>query len=269
VIKAFPALNPNEDIIVIVQKGIVSKDAKEIGEAKVGYNGLENDCDWYEALAIAKEEARKIGGNAIKITEHQISGSYLIQRHRIIAKIFIINNLHDQQFGIVNSHDSSFVDRNYALLHVYRQGDFAVFLDYKLHLGDSVICNVKNNQKKTIKIYTFGTHTIWARTESKEELKINFEKGKEYYIKCGVAQGLLIGRPDLEIVKNHIGKAEYNSIQSYDNGNLDKIIMDDGREILCTITNEDDDNVYIIIIKGDNELNTLVNKNKIKSIVKG
>jgi hypothetical protein len=72
-----------------------------------------------------------------------------------------------------------------------------------------MLCKIKNNSKTTFEIRTFGRNTLWATTESKTELPVNFEPGREYYIRCGIKMGVLVGRPTLELVNKKTGKAEF------------------------------------------------------------
>ena len=49
--------------------------------------------------------------------------------------------------------------------------------------------------------------------EAKSEIPIKIEFGKEYYIRCSVTMGALVGRPKLEIIDDTIGRREYNAMQ--------------------------------------------------------
>jgi hypothetical protein len=106
------------------------------------------------------------------------------------------------------------MDSDYALLYVYRQSNQGVLVNFDLHLGDTVICRVANKCKEIIKIDKDGMNTLWARTESKTEIPINIKFGKEYYIRCDISMGVMVGRPKLKIVDNEIGKIEFQSINN-------------------------------------------------------
>ncbi len=71
-----------------------------------------------------------------------------------------------------------------------------------------------NNSGIEIKVTQKGLNTIWAKTEAKTELPIDVEFGREYYLRCTVGMGLMVGRPKLELVNNRTGKAEFNFIKS-------------------------------------------------------
>jgi hypothetical protein len=49
--------------------------------------------------------------------------------------------------------------------------------------------------------------------ETKEEVKINIEQGKEYFVRCAVTMGVAFGRPDMNIIENHIGMKEFEEIK--------------------------------------------------------
>ena len=101
-----------------------------------------------------------------------------------------------------------------ALLHIYRVGKMAgAAIGYDVHLGDDVIFRAKNNSKATVKLTSAGACVLWAKTESKAELPLNIELGKEYYVRCGMKMGAMVGRPNLEIVEGNIAKVEFDKIK--------------------------------------------------------
>jgi opacity protein-like surface antigen len=103
---------------------------------------------------------------------------------------------------------------DYALLHVYRKGRVGgSAINYDLYIDDKVICRVKNKWYEPIKIDKEGEITLWAKTEAKSELPIMVSFGKEYYIRCGLEFGVVVGRPYLELVDEETGESEIASIQ--------------------------------------------------------
>jgi hypothetical protein len=115
--------------------------------------------------------------------------------------------------GNDNSAGTEDPESDYALLHIYRQSMTGALIKYDLHLDDDVICHVSNNWKETIKIYKEGLSTLWARTESKAELPIDIQLGEEYYIRCGIKMGIVVGRPQLELVDSTKGMKDLQSIK--------------------------------------------------------
>jgi hypothetical protein len=100
-----------------------------------------------------------------------------------------------------------------ALLHIYRPGKFTgAGMNYDLHLSEWPLCTVANKTKTTIRITREGSYTLWAKTEITKELPLNIQFGNEYYIRCGVGFGVLVGRPTLEYVDPQTGKYEFDQI---------------------------------------------------------
>lgn len=210
-IKKYPALDYKQDVVVIGLDQQVPDNSEEIGQVKIGDTGFTVNRGYDVVLEKAKLEARKAGGNAIKIIEHRpptIMGSSC---HRITAKILKVENF---DALITNEEEQILPDVDYAILHVYRYSGAGAFVGYDLFLGDTVICRVKNNFKTTIKVKKDGLNTLWARTEAKSEVPIDIKIGKEYYLRCGITMGLMVGRPSLELVDRKTGKAEFESFKA-------------------------------------------------------
>jgi hypothetical protein len=213
--KSYAPLDYKEDVLVLDLQTPVPVGADEMGTVKVGDTGFTNDCSWEVVIEKAKTEARKVGGNAIKITEHK-SPNMGSSCHRITALILHIDNIGEIAAGAKAA--DVVADWDYALLHIYRLGGAGPLVGFDIHLGNDVICRAKNKWKTTIQIRSFGLNTVWASTESKTELPVNFEPGREYYIRCGIKMGVMVGRPTLELVNKNVGKAEFASIKTNTEG---------------------------------------------------
>jgi hypothetical protein len=106
------------------------------------------------------------------------------------------------------------LDESCALIHVYRPGSMmGMAISYNFNIDDKAVFRVKNKSKTTVRVTEGGQKTLWAKTETREELLINIELGKEYYIRCGLGMGAFVGRPRLEIVDNQTGKLEFAKIK--------------------------------------------------------
>lgn len=169
--KTLPALDYKQEVTVVGMSEEAPTNATEIGIVKIGDTGFSTNCGWDVVIEKAKMEARKAGGNVLKITEHippSIMGSSC---DRITAKILKVENpdalskLKENKKAIIDS------NWNYAKLYVYRPGGAGAFIGYDLYLGDSLICRMKNNSKYEIKITKKGMNTLWAKTESKAEVR--------------------------------------------------------------------------------------------------
>ena len=198
-----------EKVKVVPLEKPMPNNAKIIGEIKIGDTGFSTNCTWEVVIQKAKEEARKAGGNAIKITEHIPPSVWGSSCHRIRGTIIYAENLsHDDTEDI-----EPITDDNFAILNVYRHRGPGTLVNYDLHLGDSTICRVSNNFKATIKVQKEGLNTLWAKTESKAELPIDIEMGHTYYLRCGIRMGFLVGKPSIQLVDYKSGKIEFDSIK--------------------------------------------------------
>jgi len=213
--QSYAPLDYKEDVVVLDLQTPIPDGADHIGTIKIGDSGFSTDCDWNTVIETAKVEARKVGGNAIKITEHKPPSTFGSGCHRITAVVLRIDNA--GEIASAAKTDDVVADWDYALLHIYRFGGAGALVGYDIHLGNEVICRAKNKWKTTIQIHSFGLNTVWASTESKIELPVNFEPGREYYIRCGIKMGIAVGRPTLELVDKNTGKTEFDSIKTKEN----------------------------------------------------
>lgn len=213
--KTYPALNYKEEVIVIGLAEETPPTAIEIGTTKIGDTGFSTNCKWAVVIEKAKIEARKAGGNVLKIIKHLPPNTIesVSTCDRITAKILKIQDsvelskIKDRKIALVDS------TWNFAKLYVYRPSGAGFLLGYDLYLGDSVICRVKNKSKQEIKIKKKGMNSLWAKTEAKSEIPIDIEFGREYFLRCTMGMGIMIGRPKLQLIDGMQGRYEYNSIK--------------------------------------------------------
>ena len=107
----------------------------------------------------------------------------------------------------------------YALLYVYRQKNFSgSAVGYNLHvtnsiINDQVIGRIKNNSKFVVKLYQEGKTEFWSETESKRSVSVNVIYGQKYYLKCSVGMGVMVGRPQLDLVYSQQGELDYDNVE--------------------------------------------------------
>jgi len=209
--KKYPALDYQQDVVVFGIEQQVPDGSELIGQVKIGDSGMSANCGYDVVIDKAKLEARKAGGNAIKITEHTPPSIMGSSCHRIKANILMVKN-----FEALNIKEEEEILENvdYAILNVYRYSGTGSFVNYDLHLSDSVICRIKNNYKTTLHLKNDGLNTLWAQTESKAEVPIDLVHGKQYYLRCAVTMGAFVGRPKLELVDRKTGKIEFESLKA-------------------------------------------------------
>ena len=108
---------------------------------------------------------------------------------------------------------------NYALLYVYRPKNFVgIAISYDLKISNSevqkfVVGRVKNNSKFVVKLYKEGKTEILAKTEAENSVSIDVKYGQKYYLKCGISMGVLVGRPDLNLVYSEQGELDYANVK--------------------------------------------------------
>jgi hypothetical protein len=97
----------------------------------------------------------------------------------------------------------------YALLHFYRPGKMAGFLiGYDVHVGDSVGYRARNGSRGEVRRRVPGPVMVWAKTEAREELVLDVQPGREYYVRCTIGVGAVVGRPHLQQVSVAQGQKE-------------------------------------------------------------
>lgn len=262
--KTYPPLDYKQKVIVIGLSETEPKKAEIIGRVRIGDTGFSTKCGYNIVIDKAKLEARKAGGNAIKIIEHKPPSALGSSCHRITAKILKVEDI--EAIKPTETVDSTLLNADYAILHVYRNSGTGALVSFDLHLGDTTICRVKNRWKKSIKVYKDGYNTLWARTEVKKELPIKIEMGHEYYIRCGITMGAFVGHPSLELIDKTTGKVEYDAVKLRKSDKRDLLIMKDGREYECVIKREDDQKVYFSIFNYGRKIDTHINKDEIQTI---
>ncbi|MGS2741659.1 hypothetical protein [Sinomicrobium sp. M5D2P17] len=200
------------DVIVLGLEEESPSEAVELGNIKIGDTGFTTNCDWEETLQKIKEEARKVGGNVVKITEHKIPG-FASSCHRIEAKILALKDTRDLVDIGGSGQENTDNNQHYAKLYVYRMGPNMGVGPFNVFLGDSAICWATNNFTKEIKLTRKGLDTLWARTGAKGRVPIDIEYGKTYYLRCGAKIGVLRNKETIALVDPVIGKVEYEAVQ--------------------------------------------------------
>lgn len=192
-------------VLLLYPGDVTPQNTDFIGEVKITDTGMSTDCNLVLVLEWAKYRARMAGGNVLKLTKHRPPqlNSYC---HEIEAEILNLDN--PELFEELYHQDPSEIipaDSAYALFYVYRNAGKGNLVKYDLHLGDSAMVRVVPGIRETLKIRKDGLNRLWAKTEVIEEIPIDVEFGRSYYIQCGIESGWFVGRPSLQIVDPRTG----------------------------------------------------------------
>ena len=204
-------LAKDAEVLVLDMAAPMPENAGVIGQIKIGDTGFTTKNGNYAAvLNIAKDEARKAGGNVVKITEHK-SPDMLSSMHRIKAVILRVDDLSVLSDDISDVEVSTHPD--YAVIYFYRESGAGALVSYDVYVGDTKVYRSRPNTNAEVKLYEEGDVEVWAKTEAKEVLPLTIRKGSDYFVRTSVSAGIMIGRPRMEIVSDKAGREEYESVK--------------------------------------------------------
>lgn len=86
-IQNYNQLNPQDNVLVYSEGETLPNDIKIIGKTKIGDSGFTTNCGFDVMIEKAKNEARKIGANAIIITQHILPSVWGSSCHLIKADL--------------------------------------------------------------------------------------------------------------------------------------------------------------------------------------
>lgn len=170
-------------------------------------------CDYEELVRDAKEKARAMHGNMVKITE-VIAPTFIGKCYKIAADVYLASDISRYNAEMSPNNTPAPANNNYAMVYLYRLRDtLALLTSYHVHLNnDSIIYNAKRRSADSVRLYKEGTITLWGATEQRTEVKINVKFGGTYYVRCGLTKGEIRMYPVLELVDNDLGSDEYHKI---------------------------------------------------------
>jgi len=145
------------------------------------------------------------------------TAAFLIMCFTFSQKAMTQDTIKTQGSVIVDKPDSSKspTDKPFATIFIYRPRNFTgAAISYNIRLNDSVICRIKNNTKYEIKVYKEGPAEISAETEQKRKVNINVKFGEQYYLKCGITMGVMVGRPEINLIYPEQGRLDYENLDA-------------------------------------------------------
>jgi hypothetical protein len=200
------------NIVVLEVADQVPPGAKLLKSVRAG-GGLA-ECGYHDAVHNAKIKAKSAGGNVLKITEVRCPNG-VSPNFKVLADIYSVEDVASifaYKSAKLDSSVKSLIRENapFALLYVYREkSDFGAMIHYRLHVEDSVVCNVANNSVNVVQVYHKGNTKIWARTEAQRDVNLFIEPGKVYFLKCSVGIGAFVGEPILKLMSAAEGYQEF------------------------------------------------------------
>lgn len=214
--KNFQKLEDNNQIIVLDKNEELPNNSELIGDVKIGDSGFTTDCGYDKVIADATNTAKNSGANIIKIIEIKEPSTFGSTCYRIKAKLY--RNLDAESLAIIAQNRSlknkSRLPKNsdYAVIYFYRpSGGAGALLGYKIKdVNDSIVGRLRNGEKFKYVTKKFGEQIFYGTLETKEEVKINIEKGNEYFVRCSVNMGVVLGRPEINLIENYVGMKEYD-----------------------------------------------------------
>lgn len=214
---AAQSLPLGSDVLILDVEDSLPGNLKHIGNIKIADGGFKLKCGYEHTMEEARSKARSKGANIVKITSLKKPDG-LSTCYRLRADIYFredIETLLSARSAAADAAVRAILPdtASYALLFVYRpRSGVGGLVQYNLHVGDSVVCRVKNGGNYRIKLYNNGETKIWARTEAREEFTADIQPGKAYFVRCGVSMGAFVGHPQLQLVDPVEGLKEFGPV---------------------------------------------------------
>lgn len=206
----FSAIPDGFKIFLLEENEEVPEGSEYLGEIKIGDSGFSTMCDYDISRQSAKDEARAKGANLVKITRirepNMVSSCY-----RIDGKLYRnldssdISKLIDSRK--VANRSTLPQDADYAVIHFYRPYSYVgSAIGYKIWLRNEKLFKIQNGDYHKYTTDEEGWITFWASTEAKSEVILFVENGMEYFVKCDILMGAMVGQPKLTLMEPRIGR---------------------------------------------------------------
>lgn len=224
--------NPNDSIKVYELGQDIDYKYEDLGIIKLENEDFSGLSNYKKVIDFAKNEARKIGGNAIKILDHinpqaEMVGFGVVftTTHNIVFKVIKVSEEKRQTENHIQ--DSTTLNKN-AILYFYEQKNayashfnrpslvesmaFNMGYGYQILLDDSLIVKMgKRWNKSVVQTQMTGSHTIRAKIKQGIfNIPINIETGKNYFIRFKYS---ISGRRIFELVENELGEFEFSIVK--------------------------------------------------------
>ncbi len=219
--QSYSKLAEGTKIYILEQNEDVPANSELIGDVKVGDNGLSTDCGYDKAMSEITTIAKSSGANIIKIVEVKKPNALGSTCYRVKAKIYRNLNISEDilaKYAKLREEENKSklpADADFAVIYFYRPSlPIGALLGYKIKTEkDSIIGRVRNGEKFAYKTKKFGNQVFVGELETKEQLTINVQKGQEYFVRCAVTMGVVVGRPEITLIENRVGRKEYEQMK--------------------------------------------------------
>lgn len=188
-----------------------------VGTVRVSEAGATVNCGLPRVLNEARQQALKMGGNVVKLTEVKPPG-FASSCYQLVADVFFSPDLTATKQALQRQAQAAAKSHlppgtNYALLYIYRPAaEVGSLVGYDVHLNDSVVYRARNNSRLVIRLSKPGPVILWAHTEATTSLNLEVEPGQEYFLRCGLEGGILLLRPQLRFVSTAQGRGEFEEL---------------------------------------------------------
>lgn len=203
-VKEYKALAAEEEIQILGEYDKRPPMKNRVAFIKVKDSGFTTDCGYDLMMGLALTEARKLGANVLKIREHRKPGEYGTC-DQIFADLYKLENKDLSEFRVVEPLDSA---ATYAKLILYRPDGTHFSAGYSIFFNREILTTIKGLSATEIKLQSLGENKISAVSPNREGIYLNFEKGRTYYIRCTLEQGVLADNLKLELVSYAQGAHE-------------------------------------------------------------
>ncbi|UBZ06760.1 DUF2846 domain-containing protein [Salegentibacter mishustinae] len=207
--KHIPERKKYDNIKIVGINDTIVTMTKPLGKIDIGFNFFYQNCGWEQVMKEAEAQARELGGNVIKITEHNPVNNLNNTCHSIKADVYKISKSSKIFNKDISTIDSIIGDHT-AEIKVYRYSGASLF-KYNLYLNDSLIGKVSSNYKRSFKIKEAGNYKLSVGRNKKEEVNFKINPGNTYYFKIDIGLKFFVERPQLKRMSKKQGKVEFES----------------------------------------------------------
>ena len=82
---------------------------------------------------------------------------------------------------------------------------------YEVKLNDSTIYELRKDKPAIVKVQKEGKYILSAKTSKKTEIKLNLEKGRNYFVRCGIYKASFLGSPKVHLVIEDFARPEFEA----------------------------------------------------------